>query len=71
MSVVIRIGEGRSKSGKIIDRNAKWFNIKNAKNVADAMAEHVKTKKPIYVSYNGRRYRQIDVTKLAEIGAKL
>ena len=24
-SLVIRIGEGRSKSGKILDRGTKWF----------------------------------------------
>lgn len=50
-----RVGEGFGPSGKILDKDTKWFNdYKSAK-------EHsLKTRKKIYVSTNHKKYKEIE-----------
>lgn len=50
--VVYRVGKGRSKSGKILDRDTKWFT-----EFDKALEYAQETKKQIYVSYNNGRYK--------------
>ena len=57
--VVIRVGLGRSKSGKILDRDTKWFTDKwNAINFCS------KVSKPIFISVNGKKYQEIKIDQL-------
>lgn len=55
MSKNYRLGLGRSKSGKILDRNTKWFN--DALGVLKHITEHPEDSgKSLYVSINGAAY---------------
>lgn len=58
-SITIRIGLGRSPSGKILDKDTRWFTDKE-----EAIDEWVKTHKPIYVSIGGKAYKEIKIDKL-------
>lgn len=50
-----RVGKGRSISGKILDRDTKWFtDYDSAKEYA------MKTGKKIYVSINHQKYVEIE-----------
>ena len=57
--IIIRIGKGQTEAGKILNYNTKWFTNKK-----EAIEYHLKTKKPIFISYNKRRYREITLNKL-------
>ena len=60
--IVIRIGEGQSETGKILDYNTQWFTNKK-----EAIEYHLKTKKPIFISYDKRRYLKINLDKLIQL----
>lgn len=47
--VTIRVGLGRSSSGKILDKDTKWFTDKN-----EAINYLATTNKPIFVSVGGK-----------------
>lgn len=61
---IIRIGRGRTPSGAILDRDTTWFNISEKD---DAIKQAIETKKPIYVSYNSRAYREITLEQLQNL----
>ena len=68
--IVIRIGLGQTKSGKILDRDTTAFviNKRTGQNEKDhAIAQHLKTKKPIFISRNGRKYQEITLAQLREL----
>lgn len=50
--VTIRVGLGRSSSGKILDKDTKWFTDKNK-----AISYLAITNKPIFVSVGGKKYQ--------------
>lgn len=52
---VYRVGEGRSASGKILDKHTQWFT-----KLEDAVDYAVKTGKKIYVSSGNSRYQLWD-----------
>ena len=62
MSIVIRIGLGQTKSGKILDRDTQWYCEKQA-----ALDYHDETNKPIFISVNGRAYREITREQLVNL----
>jgi len=63
-NIVIRIGEGQSPSGKILDRNTHWYNISSYKEaIQDAEDRH----RNIYISINNQKYQKITSQKLIEI----
>lgn len=68
--IVIRIGLGQTASGKILDRKTTAFVI-NRKTSQDekthAIEQHLKTKKPIFISRNGRKYQEITLTQLRNL----
>ena len=69
MATVVRIGEGRSKSGKILDRNTVWFNIDSKEAWERCIHEwSMKKHKPVYLSKNGRAYREISGEQLLRLG---
>ncbi len=52
---VYRVGKGRSKSGKILDRNTEWFTDYDT-----AVARAKELGKKLYVSAGNRKYVEID-----------
>lgn len=58
-SLTIRVGLGRSSSGKILDKDTKWFTDKNK-----AINYFVSTNKPIFVSVGGNKYQEINIDQL-------
>ena len=71
MAQVVRIGEGRSKSGKILDRNTVWFNIDSKEAWERCIREwslKENSGKPVYLSKNGRAYREITGVQLLALG---
>lgn len=72
--IVIRIGLGRSKSGKILDKDTKWFNLNTKEEWRKAVNEWSykhNSGKPIFISKNGRAYKEIKPTQLFEMGKEL
>lgn len=58
---IIRIGDGRSPSGKILDRKTTWFRLEEKE---DAIREAMKTNKKIYISRNNSKYFEISLDTL-------
>ena len=58
-SLTIRVGLGRSSSGKILDKDTKWFTDKN-----EAISYLATTNKPIFVSVGGKKYQEINIDQL-------
>ena len=74
MSIVVRIGEGRSKSGKILDRNTKWFSISDMAAWERCVHEwslKENSGKPLFISRNGRAYKKISGVDLINLKGKL
>jgi hypothetical protein len=72
--IIIRIGRGRSKSGKILDGSTTWFNLKTIEDWERCVREWSLKKnsgKPIFMSCNGRAYKEISGTKLLQLKDKL
>ena len=63
-NIVIRIGEGQSPSGKILDRFTHWYNLSSYKEaIQDAKNRH----KNIYVSINNKKYQKITIKQLIKL----
>lgn len=58
-SVTIRVGLGRSSSGKILDRDTRWFIDKK-----EAIDYWTMTNKPIFISVGGKKYQEIKIDQL-------
>ena len=74
MATIVRIGEGRSKSGKILDRNTKWFTISNKEAWERCVHEwslKENSGKPLFISRNGRAYKKISGVDLIKLKGKL
>jgi len=74
MGTILRIGLGRSKSGKILDRDTKWLNLNTKEEWSNAVKEWShkhNSGKPIFISKSGRAYKEIKPTQLLEMGKKL
>lgn len=61
-SIIIRLGLGRSRSGKILDKDTKWFTDKN-----EAINNFVSTNKPIFISVGGKKYKEINIDQLIKL----
>lgn len=64
MGLLIRIGDGRTPSGKILDPNTHWFAFEEKE---DAIKDAIETGKRIYVSRNKGAYRQITIGQLMDL----
>jgi hypothetical protein len=53
---VYRVGAGRSPSGKVLDRETEWY-----RDYDTAVSRAKELKKRLYVSENGRKYKEIDI----------
>ncbi len=70
MATIVRIGEGRSKSGKILDRNTKWFTISDKEAWERCVHEwslKENSGKPLFISRNGRAYKKISGVELIKL----
>ena len=68
--IVIRIGLGQTKSGKILDRETTAFviNKRTGQNEKQhAIEQHLMTNKPIFISKNGRKYEEITLEQLKNL----
>jgi hypothetical protein len=74
MATIVRIGEGRSKRGKILDRNTKWFTISDKEAWERCVHEwslKENSGKPLFISRNGRAYKKISGVDLIKLKDKL
>jgi len=69
--IVIKIGLGQTKSGKILDRNTQFYAITATHcGKQNALAYHDETRKRIFISINGKAYREITRAQLMELPNK-
>ena len=61
---VIRVGKGQTKSGKILDSDTRWFELKDAK---EAIRYAQDMNKELYVSINKQGYRKINIEMLLRL----
>lgn len=74
MATIVRIGEGRSKSGKILDGSTKWFTISDKESWGRCVNEwslKENSGKPLFISRNGRAYKKISGVDLIKLKDKL
>lgn len=64
MMTVIRVGEGQTKSGKILDSSTRWFELKDAE---EAIRYAQDMNKELYVSINKQGYRKINIEMLLRL----
>ena len=62
-SIVIRVGLGRSKSGKILDGGTKWF-ANTDSSIKEAIAYARETLRDVFLSKNGSAYQKIKISDL-------
>ena len=62
-SMVIRVGLGRSKSGKILDGGTQWF-ANTDSSIKEAIAYAKKTNRDVFLSRSGSAYRKIKISDL-------
>lgn len=60
-NIVIRVGEGQSESGKVLDWDTHWYNLNNKK---EAIQYALDTNRKIYISKNKQKYIEITIDKL-------
>ena len=69
--IVIRIGEGQTPSGKILDGSTQSYIITATRCEKEAaLRYHDETKKPIFVKVNGEAYRKITREQLINLPNK-
>lgn len=61
---VIRVGEGQTKYGKILDRDTRWFELKD---VEEAIRYAQDMNNELYVSINKQGYRKINIEMLLRL----
>ena len=74
MATILRIGLGRSKSGKILDRDTIWLNLNTIEEWRKAVNEWSDKRysgKPIFISKNGSAYKEIKAAQLLEYRNKI
>lgn len=67
MTVEIRVGDGRTASGKILDRYTMYHLYNPGKRIDErkhAVEEARRTGKQIWISINGRKYRRSSITEI-------
>lgn len=70
----IRIGLGRSESGKILDRNTTWHNVHDHASWAGCVSEYCsegKHGKPLFIKKGNNAYTKISETQLLALKNEL
>lgn len=58
---IIRIGLGRSASGKILDRNTTWHNVHDHASWSGCVSEYCNHNKPLFMKKDNKPY--VEITK--------
>lgn len=65
---VIRVGEGQTKYGKILDRDTRWFELKDVEEaIRYALRYAQDMNNELYVSINKQGYRKINIEMLIRL----
>ena len=67
-NIVIRIGEGQSPSGKILDYGTHWYNLASYK---EAIQDAENRNRNIYISINNQKYRKFTIERLIKLACKM
>ena len=73
-SLVVRIGLGRSKTGKILDQDTEWHNIQDYdswKKCVNEWADKKHSGKPLFLSRNGRAYKPLSGEQLLALRSEV
>jgi hypothetical protein len=62
--VTIRIGAGRTKYGKILDRDTEWYTLEQKEHAINAA---IRTGKKIYISDKRQPYQEITLEELRNL----
>lgn len=62
--VTIRIGAGRTRYGKILDRNTEWYTFEQKEHAINAA---IRTGKKIYISDERQPYQEITLEELRNL----
>ncbi len=68
--IIIKVGEGRSSSGKILDHNTQWYAYNKIKSIderKEAIEYAISTKRDIYISGNKKSYRKVTPEQLMNL----
>ncbi len=65
MGKLFKLGLGRSKTGKILDRDTKWFETEQG--VLKHVSEHPEdASKPLFISINGGAYEKYSLEECSK-----
>lgn len=59
--VIIRIGDGRTPSGKILDRDTHYYMLSEKE---DAIKDAIESGKKIYISKHNKKYEELSINEL-------
>lgn len=68
--ITIKVGEGRSSSGKILDGGTQWYTYNSKENIDeryDAIEYALKTNRNIYISNCNKAYRKVTSEQLMKL----
>lgn len=68
--MIIRVGEGQTPSGKIIDRGTHWYNYNKKEGIderEDAIKYSIETIRDIYVSVSNKAYQRMTIERLRRL----
>lgn len=70
MKAIVKVGAGRSRTGKILDRETCFYLIDTKNNIDErehALEYHHQTGKYMYISVNGKAYTRITEEELRKL----
>ena len=63
---IVRLGLGQTSSGKILDKETRWYNLEN--NGKDILNDvNISLNKPIFISRNKTKYEEITYNDLVNL----
>ena len=68
--IVIRVGEGQTPSGKILDRGTHWYYYNKKEGIderEDAVKYAIETNRDIYVPVNNKAYQKVTIERLRRL----
>lgn len=66
-NIVIKVGEGQSPSGEILDRGTHWYNLSS---YIEAINYANETHRNIYISVNNKKYIKYSAEQLVNLNNK-
>lgn len=68
MKYILRVGLGRSESGKILDSNTNWYVYQNSIDEREnAIRAAITTNRDIYISVNKGKYHKISFDQIRNL----